>query len=116
MESPSVTEAAALLGVDWIVVEMGHGHLGWREVMQHLRTAASLGVAGLIRIADSTRENVQWALDIGANGLIVPMIGDGQQLEQAYRWGRCPPRGVRGVGGERCLRWGLEIESYRKER
>ncbi|MCO6459011.1 MAG: hypothetical protein J5I93_27200 [Pirellulaceae bacterium] len=112
LESPSVTEAAAGLGIDWIVVEMEHGHLAWRDVVNHLRVATSLGLAGLVRIADGTRENIQRALDLGASGIIVPMIGGGEELERVFQFGRYPPRGVRGVSGERCVKWGLEFESY----
>ena len=37
LESPNVTEAAVELGLDWVVIEMEHGHLDWREVIEHVR-------------------------------------------------------------------------------
>jgi 2-dehydro-3-deoxyglucarate aldolase/4-hydroxy-2-oxoheptanedioate aldolase len=112
LDCPNVTEAAVAAGIDWIVIEMEHGHLHWRDVIDHLRVTSGAGTAAIVRIADCTRENIQRALDIGADGLIVPMISDGPQLEQAFQWGRYPPRGIRGVGGERCVRWGLQTASY----
>jgi 2-keto-3-deoxy-L-rhamnonate aldolase RhmA len=40
------------------------------------------------------------------------MIGSRKHLEAAFQFGRFPPRGVRGVGGERSVKWGLEWDSY----
>jgi len=41
-------------GVDWVVIEMEHGHLQWRDVIDHLRTAAHSDTAALVRIAEVT--------------------------------------------------------------
>lgn len=114
LESPGVTEALVGLEVDWIVIEMEHGHLDWQHVANHVRAAAGSETAALIRIPDTQRSFVQRALDIGADGIICPMIGSQEQLETAFQYGRFPPRGVRGVGGERSVKWGLEWDSYLK--
>lgn len=115
LESPNVTEVAIRLGVDWLLIDMEHGHLGWKEVANHLRVINASGIPGLIRIPDLCRESIQRALDIGADGIVVPMIGSREQLESAFRYGKYPPRGVRGLGGERCVRWGIETLAYVQE-
>ncbi len=112
LESPNITEAAAMLGVDWVVIEMEHGHLQWKHVLEHVRVANAAQTAALVRIPELARGYVQRALDIGADGIIVPMIETREQLEQAFKLGRFPPRGVRGVGGERSVKWGLDWQSY----
>lgn len=112
LESPSVMEVAVAMELDWCVIEMEHGSLDWGDVTEHIRVAKGTDLAAIVRVADLQRENVQRALDVGADGIIVPMIGDGQQLEHAYQLGRFPPRGVRGVGGERSVQWGLQWEEY----
>jgi 2-keto-3-deoxy-L-rhamnonate aldolase RhmA len=112
VESPNVTEAVASLGIDWVLIEMEHGNLGWEEVANHLRALGGSETAGLIRVSELRRETIQRSLDLGAHGIIVPMIGNAEALEQAYQLGRYPPRGVRGVAGERCVRWGLESNEY----
>jgi 2-keto-3-deoxy-L-rhamnonate aldolase RhmA len=112
VESPNVTEAVASLGIDWVLIEMEHGNLGWEEVANHLRALGGSETAGLIRVSELRRETIQRSLDLGAHGIIVPMIGSAEALEQAYKLGRYPPRGVRGVAGERCVRWGLESNEY----
>ncbi len=112
VESPNVTEAAVTLGLDWVVIEMEHGHLDWGDVIDHIRVASGTGTAAIVRVAEARRETIQRALDLGADGLIVPMISSAEEAAAVYRWGRYPPRGVRGVGGERCVKWGLQFQEY----
>ena len=37
LESASITEMAVALGLDWVVVDAEHGHLDWRDVLEHVR-------------------------------------------------------------------------------
>ena len=41
LESPSITEMAVALGLDWVVVDAEHGHLDWRDIANHLRAIDS---------------------------------------------------------------------------
>jgi len=112
LESPGVTEAFSASGVDWVVIEMEHGQLDWHQVANHVRAVEGTETAALVRIPESQRSFVQRALDIGADGIVCPMIGSREQLESTFQLGRFPPRGVRGVGGERSVKWGLDWERY----
>lgn len=112
VESPNVTEAAVTLGMDWVVIEMEHGHLSWADVLNHLRALNGSQTAGLVRVPELRRETIQRGLDLGADGLIVPMVGSAEMVQQALSFARYPPQGVRGVSGERCVRWGLEKDAY----
>src|SRR3954453_18266229 len=37
LESPSITEIAVTLGIDWVVIDTEHGHLDYKEVVEHIR-------------------------------------------------------------------------------
>src|SRR5277367_6562190 len=37
LESPSITEMGVALGLDWIVIDAEHGHLDWKEIVEHVR-------------------------------------------------------------------------------
>lgn len=112
LESPNVTEAAVALGFDWVVIDTEHGHLDFREVMEHVRVVRGTGTAALVRVPEIQQGTIKRVLDIGAQGVILPMVGTGADVERAFRFGRYPPRGIRGVGGERAVQWGLEFEEY----
>ena len=112
LESPNVTEMAVALGFDWVVVDTEHGHLDFREIMEHIRVVRGTETSALVRIPEVQQGTIKRVLDIGAHGVILPMVGTGADVERAFRFGRYPPRGVRGVGGERAVKWGLEFDEY----
>ncbi len=73
VESPDVTELAVRLGFDWVVVEMEHGHLDYREVMEHVRTVRGSETPVLVRVPEVQQSTIKRALDIGAPGVFLPL-------------------------------------------
>lgn len=112
VESPSITEVAVALGLDWVCIDMEHGHLGFADVMNHLRAVNGSDTAALVRVPGLEMSSIKRALDMGAHGVIVPYAQSHEDVEEAFRYGRYPPRGVRGVSGDRAVRWGLEFGEY----
>ena len=112
LESPAVTEIAAALGVDWIVVDMEHGHLSYREAAEHLRAVRGSPTAVLVRVPEMTRDSVKRALDVGAHGVLLPLVKTAEDVARGLGYGRYPPQGERGVGGERAVQWGLGFQEY----
>lgn len=112
MECPSVSEIAVLLGLDWICIEMEHSHFGFKEVVEHLRVTRGTGVSPIVRVPRLQLDYIRRALDIGAHGVIVPMVGTAEELRQAMSFAKYPPEGVRGIGGDRSLSFGLGMKDY----
>lgn len=106
LESASVTEMAVALGLDWVVIDAEHGQLDWKEIVEHLRAAVRSETVALVRIADLDRGLIKRALDIGADGIVVPWMETEDQLRAAVAYARYPPEGFRGIGGERATAWG----------
>ena len=55
---------------------------------------------------------IKQALDIGAAGVIVPLVNSAAQAEQVVRLARYSPLGVRGVGVGRAQGYGLRLQEY----
>jgi 2-keto-3-deoxy-L-rhamnonate aldolase RhmA/quercetin dioxygenase-like cupin family protein len=106
LDSPSVTEMAVALGLDWVVIDAEHGHLDWAEVVAHLRSAVRSETVALVRVAELDRALIKRALDLGADGVVVPWVESEEQLRQAVAFARYPPEGSRGIGAERATGWG----------
>src|SRR6266851_539650 len=81
LESPSITEMAVGLGLDWIVIDAEHGHLDWKEIVEHLRVTVRSNTVALVRIAELNVGLVKRALDIGADGVVVPWMETADQLK-----------------------------------
>ena len=112
VESPTITEIAVALGLDWVCVDMEHGHLEYQHVMAHLRAVRGTETAALVRVPGLEMSAIKRALDMGAHGVIVPYAQGREDVETAFRYGRYPPRGLRGVSGDRAVKWGLGSQDY----
>lgn len=106
LESASITELGVVLGLDWIVIDAEHGHLDWRDILAHVRAAVRSSTVVLVRVAELNAALIKRALDIGADGVVVPWVETADQLRQALRYAHYPPAGVRGIGAERATAWG----------
>lgn len=112
LESASITEIAVGLGLDYVVIDTEHGHLDWGDVVQHVRAAVRSETVTLVRITELNGGLIKRALDVGADGVVIPWIETAAQLEQAVAYAHYPPRGVRGIGGERATAWGRCLQEH----
>src|SRR5436189_736569 len=105
LESASISEMAVALGLDWIVIDAEHGHLDWKEILEHIRATVRSDTVVLVRLVECKVGLVKRALDIGADGIVIPWMESADQLRQAVRFAHYPPEGVRGIGAERATGW-----------
>lgn len=106
LESPSICEMAVALGLDWVTIDAEHGHLDWKEIVEHVRAAVRSQTVVLVRLAENSPALIKRALDIGADGVVIPWVETASQLEAAIAAATYPPRGRRGIGAERATCWG----------
>src|SRR5437764_10376029 len=102
LESASVSEMAVALGLDWIVIDAEHGHLDWKEILEHVRATVRSDTVALVRVAELNGGLIKRVLDIGADGVVVPWVETAAQLRQTVAFAHYPPEGLRGIGAERA--------------
>lgn len=115
LESASITEMAVALGLDWVVIDAEHGHLDWKDINSHIRAALRSDTVVLVRIAERSTSLSKRALDIGADGIIIPWMEKVEEVEEAVRDCLYPPEGRRGIGGERATVWGQCLNEHANE-
>ncbi|MEO8428647.1 MAG: aldolase/citrate lyase family protein [Verrucomicrobiota bacterium] len=115
LESASISEMAVSLGLDWIVIDAEHGHLDWKEILEHVRAAVRSETVVLVRVAELNAGLFKRALDIGVDGVVIPWVETAQQLKQAVAFAMYPPQGVRGIGAERATGWGQCFAQHTQE-
>jgi 4-hydroxy-2-oxoheptanedioate aldolase len=73
--SPTVAEELAHLGYDWLLVDTQHGPMTSEKLGSMLMAIASGGCKSLVRVGGyDDRAGIQQALDLGADGILVPYI------------------------------------------
>lgn len=100
--SAAMVEIAARSRPDAIVLDLQHGLWERREL------EAAIGVVPpeipvIIRTAENSAQAIGMALDAGAEGVLVPLIGTAEEARAAVSYAKLPPHGIRSGGGLRPL-------------
>src|SRR5262245_26900572 len=90
LEAPTITEIAVTLGLDWVVVDTEHGHLDFKEVVEHIRATRNTPTTPLVRIPETTPGIIKRVLDLGAHGIIVPQVNSAEGVALAVRYSKYP--------------------------
>jgi len=96
--SPTVAEQLAFSGYDWLLVDTQHGPMGFESLSGMLAGIANGGAKSMVRVGGyQDRPGIQQALDMGADGVLVPYINTAEEACQAVSCARYPTTGTRSV-------------------
>lgn len=96
--SPTVAEQLAHTGYDWLLVDAQHGPMGYEKLSAMLCAISSGGAKSLVRVSGyNDRQGIQQALDLGADGILVPYINNAAEAKEAVSACLYPTAGTRSV-------------------
>eukprot|EP01052_Picozoa_sp_SAG31_P032476 SAG31_NODE_3566_length_4119_cov_2.312935_5_plen_226_part_00 len=96
--SPTVAEQFAHAGYDWLLVDCQHGPMDSITLSSMLCAISSGGAKSMVRVAGyDDRSGIQQALDLGADGILVPYINTAEEAEAAVSCCLYPTAGTRSV-------------------
>ncbi|MDP5084084.1 MAG: aldolase/citrate lyase family protein [Yoonia sp.] len=108
-------EVVASAGFDWLLVDMEHAPAEVATVLGQLQAIAPHGSTAIVRPPWNDPVMVKRLLDIGAPGLLFPMVQSVAEAQAAVAATRYPPQGVRGVAGSiRANQFGRITDYYAK--
>jgi 4-hydroxy-2-oxoheptanedioate aldolase len=102
LADPYAAELVCRSGVDWLGVDLQHGVAGDADLAGIVRAADITGTPSLARLAWNDPAAIMRALDLGACGVIVPMVDSAAEAEAAASACRYPPAGRRSWGPVRA--------------
>ena len=85
-------------GLDFVALDGQHGGIDWHNMIDTLRAVELGGTQTLVRVPWCTADHIMRTLDLGAGGVIVPMVSTAQQAAIAAQACRYPPDGNRSFG------------------
>lgn len=111
---PTVAEAIAQLDVDFLLVDMEHTTMGLETVERMARSvdAAEGDTATVVRVPWNDPVRLKRVVDIGVDGVMVPMVETAEEAREIARALRYPPDGIRGIAGSRATQYGRNFEEY----
>jgi len=109
--SPEVAEIFALVGFDWLWIDLEHTPLALERAQQLMQAVA--GRAGcVIRVPWNDPVHIKRTLDLGCDGVIVPQVRTADEARQAVAAAKYPPAGIRSVGIARAQQYGMSLQEY----
>jgi len=109
--APEVSELLSSLGFDWLFVDMEHGSLDG-GMAQRLLQAIRPPTHGVIRVPIGDDVWLKKCLDLGPDGIIVPLVNTKEDAERVVALSKFPPQGRRSVGVARAHGYGLTFQEY----
>jgi len=110
--SPNVAELMAQAGYDWLVIETEHNGLDSAQVEHMLMAMNGTDTIPIARVPSADPVFIQKALDVGALGILVPMVRTASEAEAIVSATRYPPEGTRGFGPLRASRYTMDNDDY----
>jgi len=108
--------AVANAGFDFMWIEMQHSPLTYSQVADMIWACRDAPAIPFIRVPSATEGDIQKATDIGALGIIVPMVDTVEEIRDAVRFAHYPPLGVRSQGGGQYgALWGRDYRAAANE-
>ena len=92
-------------GFDFLLFDTQHLAVEIKELQHQLAAMRGKKAIPIVRVGDNFQDQICYALDIGAKGIIVPMVNSKEEAEHMVRCCKYPPEGIRSAAGMRG-EWG----------
>ena len=98
--APGIIERIGL-DWDWIWIDGQHGQLSYSEMLSAVRACNLIRRPAIVRVPGHDAGEIGRVLDMSADGVMVPMVDNATQAEEAVQAAKFPPLGSRSFGGRR---------------
>jgi len=111
--NPDIVDMLKNLEFDWFVFDTEHSYLSYETAKTMMQALGEESRATpIVRVGISDQLLVKKALDIGAHGILVPLVNSGKDAENVVKYAMYPPRGIRGAGAARAQAYGIKMAEY----
>lgn len=112
INNATAAEVLARAGFDWIGIDIEHTDIDVTSLADVVRGMHGRGAVPVARVADNELMAIRRALDIGVQGVLVPLINSAEEAQRAVAAAKYPPQGVRGFAFCRANNWGADFDTY----
>ncbi len=112
--NPSALDVISKCNFDWICIDMEHSSITL-ELLENLLNVLDKNKSNsFVRVSDNNKTEIKKVLDLGAKGIIVPMINTALEAKNAISYATYPPKGQRGYALARAQGFGYNLANYTK--
>ena len=95
--SPGIAQILKLAGCEYVIYDMEHAGMGLETLKTQVAACRGCGIAPMVRVPRGEYHFLARALDVGAQGVMIPMVESVEQARAIVEATRYPPRGRRGA-------------------
>jgi len=95
--SPGIPQICRNAGADFVLFDMEHTGLDFETLKTQVALCRGLSIVPMVRVPRGEYHFIARALDVGAMGIMVPMVGTAAEAEDIVACTRYPPAGRRGA-------------------
>lgn len=110
--SPLASEIMAHAGHDFLMIDGEHSAASHETALAMAQAMGGTSCVPLMRVASNDTVRIKQALDLGMQGVIIPMVNSADEARQAVAACKYPPEGVRGFASSRASLWGATMQEY----
>lgn len=115
MSDPAVAEIEVEWGYDGLVIDTEHSTYDAPSLRTVLMAFRGTDCVPIVRVGANDMYLLKTALDLGAAGVLVPLIQNADDAHAAVRACRYPPQGTRGVSPRRASNYFRDVGTYLQE-
>ena len=104
--SPVVAEVLGQCGFDWLFIDAETLPLTLPDIQNMIRAADGTGTAAVVRLNNDHEADIRQVLDMGAAGVIIPLVKTVEQTRKIVAAAKYPPLGERGLAKGRAQGYG----------
>jgi len=112
INNPTAAEVLANAGYEWIGLDIEHTDIDVGSLTGLLRGMYGRGAVPVARVATNEVMAIRRALDMGVQGVLVPLVSTADDARRAVAAAKYPPQGVRGFAFCRANDWGVDFARY----
>ena len=111
----AVCEMFGKAGHDFVWIDMEHGAIDYKDVLAHVTATHAGDSAAIVRVPSNDPDIVKKVLDMGADGIIFPLIKNAEETKKAVQSCLYPPEGIRGFNPLGSAEYGcIDVKEYVK--
>jgi 2-keto-3-deoxy-L-rhamnonate aldolase RhmA len=113
--SPDICEILSTYNLDFVTFDMEHTHMSYESLPDMFRAFKGTNIKPYVRVRSNDTIEIRRALDIGAAGVIVPLVHTPEEAAKAVESAKYPPEGKRGFAFCRANNWGKDFSRYARK-
>ena len=109
---PAIAELFGMAGFDFISIDAEHAPQSPAGIQAQLQAVSGTNCTPIVRFGRNDPDEIRLALDMGAGGVLIPLVRTAADARRAVQACRYPPLGSRSYGPSRAHQYGFDRDYY----